>query len=256
MTPIYWWRSWHGAPIDGKWPVISARSGVKVGIVSAVAWALMDYASQQKERGSVEGFDTEVYAVYSGFSEEEIIAVIKAMTDKKIIVDGMLSKWGKRQPLREDDSKERTAEYRKRKKGDVNKRSVTQCDAEKESVTLSSLSISNSLSESVNESINEKENPKNKKVYGEFKNVRLTDKDYKTLQEKFPNSWEERIRTLSEGKEMRGYKYKNDYLAILKWASREEENISTKTAKPEKKYEEIIIGGKRYMKEIKSNENG
>jgi hypothetical protein len=24
---------------------------------------------------------------------------------------------------------------------------------------------------------------------------------------------------------------------------------------PEKKYEEIIIGGKRYMKEIKSNEN-
>jgi hypothetical protein len=219
MSPIYWWRSWHGAPIDGKWPVIAARSGVKVGIVSAVAWALMDYASQQKERGSVEGFDTEVYAVYSGFPEEEVIAVIKAMADKKIIVDGMLSKWGKRQPLREDDSKERVAKCREKK------RSVTQCNAENESVTLPSLSLSNSLSlsESVNEFINEKENPKKKKTYGEFKNVKLTDDNLEELKKAY-SDWDKKIENLSCYKESKGKTYKNDYATILTWARNDEKN--------------------------------
>jgi len=59
MSAFQWWRSWHGAPTDHKWAVIAARSGVKVGIVSAVAWAMMDYASQHKERGTVDGFDIE-----------------------------------------------------------------------------------------------------------------------------------------------------------------------------------------------------
>lgn len=68
--------------MDHKWAVIAARAGVRAGIVSAVAWALMDYASQHKERGSVEGFDTETYAVYSGFSEDEVRAVIQAITEK------------------------------------------------------------------------------------------------------------------------------------------------------------------------------
>ncbi len=102
MTSISWWRSWHGAPTDHKWAVIAARSGVKVGIVSAIAWALLDYASQHKERGSVIGIDTEVYSVYSGFSEEEITAVIQAMTDKGIITEGRLTNWDKRQPQSEE----------------------------------------------------------------------------------------------------------------------------------------------------------
>jgi len=95
MANFLWWRSWHDAPMDKKWPVIATRSGVKTGIVSAIAWALMDYASQQPERGTVEGFDTEVYAVYSGFDEVEITAVISAMNDKSIIKDGKLVNWEK-----------------------------------------------------------------------------------------------------------------------------------------------------------------
>jgi hypothetical protein len=111
--------------MDNKWPVIAARSGVKVGVVSAVAWALMDYASQHEERGTVEGFDTEVYAIYSGFQETEIVAVINAMTDKGIIVDGKLANWSKRQPKREDDKvNERVAKHRELK------RNVTQCNTE------------------------------------------------------------------------------------------------------------------------------
>lgn len=124
MSTIQWWRSWHGAPMDNKWPVIAIRSGVKVGIVSAIAWALMDYASQHKERGSIEGFDTEVYAVFSGFSEDEIKAVIKAMEDKGIICDNHLTNWEKRQPQREDDSAGRVTQWREMK------RNVTQGNAE------------------------------------------------------------------------------------------------------------------------------
>ena len=130
MSALSWWRSWHGAPTDHKWQVISVRSGVKVGIVSAVAWALLDYASQHKERGTVEGFDTEMYAVYSGFDETEVVAVIKAMTEKGVIVDGKLSAWEKRQPKREDDSTPRVNKHREKKHNE------TQCNApEKEEDT-------------------------------------------------------------------------------------------------------------------------
>jgi major membrane immunogen (membrane-anchored lipoprotein) len=132
---IQWWRSWHGAPTDHKWAVIAARSKVKVGIVSAVAWALMDYASQNKDRGSVAGFDTETYSVYSGFDEEEIKAVINAMVDKGVIVNGMFTNWEKRQPKREDDSSERVARHREMK------RSVTQCNENKDDETFSSSSL-------------------------------------------------------------------------------------------------------------------
>jgi hypothetical protein len=124
MSTLQWWRSWHGAPMDNKWPVIALRSGVKPGIVSAIAWALMDYASQQKDRGSLDGFDIEVYAVFSGFEEDEIKAVIKSMEDKGIITDNRLTHWEKRQPKREDNSTERVARYREVK------RSVTQGNAE------------------------------------------------------------------------------------------------------------------------------
>lgn len=61
-----------------------------------------------------------------------------------------------------------------------------------------------------------------KDKYGEFANVLLTDNEYKKLVEKFgeegANLW---IITLSEGKELKGYTYKNDYLAILKWERRD-----------------------------------
>lgn len=60
-----------------------------------------------------------------------------------------------------------------------------------------------------------------KHKYGEYKNVLLTDGDLDKLKQKFPSTYEEKIQRLSEGKEMRGYKYKNDYLAILKWAERD-----------------------------------
>lgn len=126
---IQWWRSWHGAPIDHKWAVIAARAKVKTGIVSAIAWALMDYASQADDRGSIEGFDIETYSVYSGFEIAEIEAVIDAMRSKDIINGDQFTSWEKRQPAREDPTNaERQSRYKAKQK-------VTQDNAEKREKT-------------------------------------------------------------------------------------------------------------------------
>lgn len=110
-----WFRSWHGAPTDPKWLAIAKRAQVAPGVVSAIVWALFDHASQQEERGSVETFDIETYSSFSGFEEQQISAVFKALEDKQIIIAGKLAKWERRQPKREgENSTNRVREHRRR----------------------------------------------------------------------------------------------------------------------------------------------
>jgi hypothetical protein len=90
-------------------------------IVSAVVWALLDYASQAEERGSTNGFDIETYAAFSGLPESEVLSVIDALRDKGVIgPDGGFKNWGKRQPRREDGSAERAKEWRERNRTQPN----------------------------------------------------------------------------------------------------------------------------------------
>lgn len=120
-----WFRSWHGAPTDPKWLVIAKRSETQPGIVSAVVWALFDFASQnQEDRGSIDGFDVETYAAFSGFDETTIGRVISVLVDKNIIENGRLVSWEKRQPKREDNSTGRVQRHR-----NSLKRNETQCNA-------------------------------------------------------------------------------------------------------------------------------
>lgn len=132
-----WFRSWHGAPTDPKWMVIARRAGVKPGMVSAVFWALMDYASQNDTRGNVNGFDVETYALWAGWGENEVAEVLGAMKAKGVITeDGTLAAWEKRQPKRERDdySNERVRRYRE---SNATKRQVTPSNANGDSVTPS-----------------------------------------------------------------------------------------------------------------------
>ncbi len=126
-----WWRSWHGAPMDPKWIVVARRAGVSIPVVTAVVWALFDYASQHDDRGTVEGFDIETYGAWSGVDESEIRAVIGALESKGVIQDGRLTAWERRQPKREDDSRQRVAAYRERQRDSGNgvQRDVTQRNA-------------------------------------------------------------------------------------------------------------------------------
>lgn len=65
-----------------------------------------------------------------------------------------------------------------------------------------------------------------KKQYGKHKNVSLTDEELKKIKDKFPNSWEQKIENLSAGIELKGYRYKNHYLAVLKWAENDKDKTT------------------------------
>ena len=67
-----------------------------------------------------------------------------------------------------------------------------------------------------------------KHKYGRFKNVLLSDKDIETLKTKFPINYQEKIENLSEGIELKGYKYKNHCLAIIKWAENDKKRNNTR----------------------------
>lgn len=65
---------------------------------------------------------------------------------------------------------------------------------------------------------------KHKNVYGEFKNVLLTETEYQKLTDKFDDRVPELIEKLSAGIESKGYKYKSHYATILNWVRRDGEN--------------------------------
>ena len=65
---------------------------------------------------------------------------------------------------------------------------------------------------------------KQKHKHGEYKNVLLTDEELSKLKDRFPD-WEQRINAFSEALEMKGYKYKSHYLAIIKWAKNEKTEV-------------------------------
>lgn len=61
-----------------------------------------------------------------------------------------------------------------------------------------------------------KSEPKHK--YGQYQNVLLTDKEYESLKQRFGEEKANSIiQFFSEKKEMKGYKYKRDYIAINNW---------------------------------------
>lgn len=71
-----------------------------------------------------------------------------------------------------------------------------------------------------------------KHKYGEYNNVLLTDDEYKKLNNKIKdlNSW---IVKMDEGIEMKGYKYKSHYLAILSWYRKEQDETNKSVPRDE-----------------------
>lgn len=70
-----------------------------------------------------------------------------------------------------------------------------------------------------------------KKKFGEFENVFLTDEQYQKLKDKFYNA-DERIETLSAYIASKGVKYKNHYATILTWARKENKTNTPKRETP------------------------
>lgn len=83
-----WFRSHHGAPTDPKWLLIAKRAGVRPIHVAGTWWALLDHASQHSERGRVDDFDVETFALFAGMEEAAVNAIVSALCACDMIVDG------------------------------------------------------------------------------------------------------------------------------------------------------------------------
>lgn len=114
-----WFRSWHGAPTDPKWAVIARKAQAPRAVVVAIAWSLLDIASQAADRGAVRDIDIEVLAAALDLEESVVQAVLSAMREKGRFIseDGRLTAWEKRQPKSEDPTAaERMRRHRERQK--------------------------------------------------------------------------------------------------------------------------------------------
>lgn len=113
-----WFRAYHGICSDQKWPIVARKAKVPVGTVVSVWLALLEFASQAAERGSVAAFDPETVDALYGYDDGTTAAVFGALTEKGLICDGRICAWEKRQPKRErdDDSAARVRQHREMKR--------------------------------------------------------------------------------------------------------------------------------------------
>lgn len=137
-----WLRWYHGAVSDDKWPLIARKSGQTVAVVIAVWAALLECASSSEVRGDVHDFDPESMDALMQLPDGATQAVVTALSEGKRprIIDGMIANWSKRQPVREREdgntSAERVRAHRERQKALQNKEtsdgnaSVTPCNAD------------------------------------------------------------------------------------------------------------------------------
>lgn len=99
----HWWRCWHGAPTDAKWPIIAKTAQSKAATVWALYSMMIDYASQARKRGSLSGFDLEVAAYAMQCELAEVTRIYRCFSDRGMVHDAVLVNWKRRQPKREDD---------------------------------------------------------------------------------------------------------------------------------------------------------
>lgn len=128
-----WFRWYHGAISDPKWPLIARKSGQNIGTVVSVWAAILEYASQADERGCVDGFNPEAVDALFGYEDGATLSVVEVMKNQGVIgvtpcnanethdVTGVtlhVVSWEKRQVKRErdDNSLERVRAHRLKKK--------------------------------------------------------------------------------------------------------------------------------------------
>jgi hypothetical protein len=120
-----WFRWWHGSVTDPKFQLIARRSNTNVANVIAIWAAILESASNvtqcdaTKQRGDATTFDCDAHDVLFGLEDGVCASVYQQFIAHKLIKDGFVVAWEKRQPKREDSSAARTKEYRERKKAEA-----------------------------------------------------------------------------------------------------------------------------------------
>lgn len=132
-----WVRLWAGMTTDPKWQTIARKSGQPRSLVIALFTHLMLEANEAEERGSVSHANVEDMASALDCDEEAVLAILQAM-EGRVIVDGRLSAWDRRQPKREDSGNERTGAMSSTERSRLHrerKRMQQQCNARNDDAT-------------------------------------------------------------------------------------------------------------------------
>lgn len=134
LSPMDWFRSYHGAPLDPKFRYIADRVQCPMAFVTALWWALLDAASQNDEtRGNACNADVTVICFMLGIDPsigEKIVAEMR--TRKLLIGEWDIAKWEKRQPKREDSSTERVRRFRETQRNAVKRTETLEESREEE----------------------------------------------------------------------------------------------------------------------------
>jgi len=121
-----WVRLWHDMPTDPKWRVIARRSGASLSEVIAIfTFVLVNASANATERGRTHNLFADDIAAALDMDEATVEAVLAAM-EGKVLSNGALIAWERRQPKREDNSADRARQWREEKKAE---RKRTQANA-------------------------------------------------------------------------------------------------------------------------------
>jgi hypothetical protein len=101
-----WLRLWHDMPTDPKFGTVARVSGEHITVVLSVYMHMLVDASRNVTRGHVT-VTAEDLATALNVTDEQIEKILAAMNGR-LIVDGVLSGWDKRQVKREDSGDEET----------------------------------------------------------------------------------------------------------------------------------------------------
>lgn len=97
-----WFRVYHGTCQNPKLHKASRIAGVSRALVIAVWIAVLEKASKAEERGDLSGLDPDEVAFVTGVKPKTASAIISAMIDVELIVDGRPKGWDDRQPAGDD----------------------------------------------------------------------------------------------------------------------------------------------------------
>ena len=120
MNGYTWLRLYHGTFNDPKWPLVARLSKQTVGVVVSIWTPLLEYASMNEDRGSVDKFCPEEIDVLYGYADGTTASVFQVMKERGIITpDNRIAAWDDRQPMETDNNsrRARTSTERVRKDG-------------------------------------------------------------------------------------------------------------------------------------------
>ena len=113
-----WFRTYHGMPYDPLLTVIAQRAGVPRAAVLALLVTLMDYASRNVPRGSLEGLDPEPVAAALELEPATLETLLECFRTKQLITKvNTIFGWEQLQPAPNDRlRRHRAGQYRKRRR--------------------------------------------------------------------------------------------------------------------------------------------